>query len=147
MSRKKSNKQNGRDNKELFSVLWEAANNLRGNINPSEYQNVVLGLIFLKYISDAFEEKRNEIRISLEVDGLTKEEIKGVLDDRDEYLADNVFWVPEEARWNLIHNNSKKEEIGLIIDEAMRAIEADNKDQLLGICRNVMQDQNLIKFV
>jgi len=133
MSRKKSNKQNGRDNKELFSVLWEAANNLRGNINPSEYQNVVLGLIFLKYISDAFEEKRKELRKELEKEGYSDEEIEGALEDRDEYEADNVFWVPEKARWKLIHNNSKKEEIGLIIDEAMRAIEEVNKKQLLGI--------------
>ena len=133
MSRKKSSKQNGRDNKELFSVLWEAANNLRGNINPSEYQNVVLGLIFLKYISDAFEEKRTELRNDLEKEGYSEKEIEGALEDRDEYEADNVFWVPEKARWELIHNNSKKEEIGLIIDEAMRAIEEVNKKQLLGI--------------
>ncbi|MDH5645867.1 MAG: type I restriction-modification system subunit M [Candidatus Heimdallarchaeota archaeon] len=133
MSRKKSTKQNGRDNKELFSVLWEAANNLRGNINPSEYQNVVLGLIFLKYISDAFEEKRNDLRKELENQDYSEEEILGALEDRDEYEADNVFWVPEKARWELIHNNSKKEEIGLIIDEAMRAIEEVNKKHLLGI--------------
>jgi len=133
MSKKKGKKQNGKDNKELFSVLWEAANNLRGNINPSEYQNVVLGLIFLKYISDAFEEKRIELRSELGKEGYSEEEIEEALEDRDEYKADNVFWVPEEARWELIHNNSKKEEIGLIIDNAMRAIEEVNKKQLLGI--------------
>jgi type I restriction enzyme M protein len=133
MSNKKKVKQNGKDNKELYSVLWEAANNLRGNINPSEYQNVVLGLIFLKYISDAFEEKRIELRGEFESEGYSKDEILEALEDRDEYIADNVFWVPEQARWGNIHKNSKKEEIGSIIDEAMRAIEEDNKKQLLGI--------------
>src|SRR4051794_31401556 len=72
--------------------LWQAADKLRGNLDASEYKNVVLGLIFLKYISDAFEEKRQQL---LTEPGSNPE-------DRDEYLAENVFWVPPEARWSVL---------------------------------------------
>ncbi|WP_281750176.1 class I SAM-dependent DNA methyltransferase [Thermodesulfomicrobium sp. WS] len=97
--------------------LFKAADKLRGNMEPSDYKHVVLGLIFLKYISDAFEAKH---RALLAEDPLAAE-------DKDEYLADNIFWVPKEARWSHLQANAKRPEIGLLIDEAMRAIEKDNE--------------------
>lgn len=99
--------------------LWAAADKLRGHMDASEYKHVVLGLIFLKYISDAFEEHR----AALERDPESNPE------DRDEYLAVNVFWVPEEARWSGpqgIQARARSAAIGNIIDEAMNAIEKEN---------------------
>ncbi|EGO7852005.1 N-6 DNA methylase [Enterococcus faecalis] len=96
--------------------LWAAADKLRGSMDASEYKNVVLGLIFLKYVSDSFEEKYEE---------LTKDEYADP-EDKDEYLADNIFWVPAEARWEKINRDAKTPKIGETIDEAMIAIEKEN---------------------
>jgi type I restriction enzyme M protein len=96
--------------------LWEMADKLRGNIEASEYKHVVLGLIFLKYISDAFEERYNEL----------VEEGEGFEEDIDAYTEVNVFYVPKEARWDYIKANAKQPTIGQIIDEAMIAIEKEN---------------------
>ena len=98
------------------ATLWLAADKLRGNLDASEYKHVVLGLIFLKYISDAFEEKRQQLLLDPEADP----------EDRDEYLADNVFWVPLEARWERLQANAKQPTIGTLLDDAMAAIERDN---------------------
>lgn len=97
--------------------LFKAADKLRGNMEPSDYKHVALGLIFLKYISDAFEAKHKAL---LAEDALAAE-------DKDEYLADNVFWVPKEARWSHMQANAKLPTIGTLIDDAMRAIEKDNE--------------------
>ncbi|AYV68919.1 N-6 DNA methylase [Niallia circulans] len=97
--------------------LWTMADKLRGSMDAAEYKHVVLGLLFLKYVSDAFEE---------EYEKLSKEDYADP-EDRDEYLASNVFWVPKEARWSFIKENAKKPEIGQIIDGAMVAIEKENK--------------------
>lgn len=97
--------------------LWDAACILRGNIDASEYKNVVLGLIFLKYISDKFEEKYQELVDAGE----------GFEEDRDEYSADSVFYVPVEARWENIARRSHDPEIGQLIDLAMTGIERENK--------------------
>jgi len=98
--------------------LWAAADKLRNNMDPAVYKHVVLGLIFLKYISDSFEKKYKEL-----------EEIKYAdPEDKDEYIADNIFWVPKEARWDQIKDNAKQPEIGQMIDQAMVAIEKENKE-------------------
>jgi len=97
--------------------LFKAADKLRGNMEPSDYKHVALGLIFLKYISDAFEARHAEL---LREDSKTAE-------DRDEYLADNIFWVPKDARWSHLKANARRPEIGTLIDDAMRAIEKDNE--------------------
>ena len=97
--------------------LFKAADKLRGNMEPSDYKHVALGLIFLKYISDAFEARHGEL---LAEDAQAAE-------DRDEYLADNVFWVPKDARWSHLKANAKRPEIGTLIDDAMRTIEKDNE--------------------
>lgn len=93
--------------------LFKAADKLRGNLEPSEYKHVALGLIFLKYISDAFD----GLHVKLEADGYADAE------DPEEYLAENVFWVPKEARWDHLQASAKRPEIGKLIDEAMEAIE------------------------
>lgn len=102
--------------------LWAAADKLRGHMDASEYKHVVLGLIFLKYISDAFEERHTELQKEKHADP----------EDRDEYAGANVFWVPKKARWPHLQANAKQAEIGKIIDEAMLAIEKDNP-QLKGV--------------
>lgn len=102
--------------------IFKAADKLRGNIDAAEYKNVVLGLIFLKYISDSFEEKYKALLA----------EGDGFEEDRDEYLAENIFFVPEEARWDYIAKQATTPEIGQVIDKAMIAIEEEN-DRLKGI--------------
>ena len=112
--------------------LWAAADKLRGNMDASEYKHVVLGLIFLKYISDAFMEKHNHLSHATanpESEYYVKDEQAryDVAEDRDEYLADNIFWVPPEARWPYLQKNAKRPEIGTLVDDALTAIERDNK--------------------
>ncbi len=90
--------------------LWAAANKMRGNMDPAEYKHIVLGLIFLKYISDSFEALHKKV---------TEKEGTDEAEDRDYYLAENVFWVPKEARWNYLRDNAKDKNIGKMIDNAM----------------------------
>ena len=113
----KSNKNNNGANLGFEAQLWATADKLRGNMEPSDYKHVALGLIFLKYISDAFEAKRAE---------LLKEELADA-EDPEEYLAENVFWVPREARWSHLQANARQSSIGKIIDDAMLAIEVKNE--------------------
>ncbi|MDD5242431.1 MAG: class I SAM-dependent DNA methyltransferase [Syntrophorhabdaceae bacterium] len=98
--------------------LWQTADKLRNNMDAAEYKHVVLGLIFLKYISDAFLEIYNELKND-------PEELSDP-EDRDEYKMRNVFWVPKAARWEYLQKNAKKPEIGKLVDDAMDAIEKDN---------------------
>lgn len=99
--------------------LWAAADKMRNNLDPAEYKHVVLGLIFLKYISDSFEEVRGQILAD-------KDHYEGQEEDKDAYQAENVFWVPKDARWSFLQANAKKPEIGKLLDEAMVAIEKEN---------------------
>jgi type I restriction enzyme M protein len=96
--------------------LWQAADKLRGHMDAGEYKHVVLGLIFLKYISDAFQERYDALKAEPYPDP----------EDRDEYTAAHVFWVPKAARWTYLQNNAKQPTIGKLIDDAMEAIEKDN---------------------
>ena len=117
-------------------VLWKSADKLRKNIDAAEYKHVVLGLIFLKYISDSFEEHYKKL-----VDG--QGEFAGAdPEDRDEYAAYNVFFVPEAARWSYLLEQAKQPSIGVIVDAAMEAIENDNP-QLKGVLPKVYARQNL----
>lgn len=122
--------------KELKDTLWKAADKLRGSMDASQYKDVILGLVFLKYVSDAFEERRGQIQSELEADGLNEEQIAQLIDDVDEYTGRGVFWVSERARWTYLADNAKglpamdgaePKSIGQLIDEAMDLIMADNK--------------------
>ena len=116
----------------LEIVLWKAADKLRKNIDAAEYKHVVLGLIFLKYISDSFEEKYQE---------LVADEW-GDPEEQDEYTAENIFFVPETARWSLLVSQAKFPNIGVIVDTAMEAIESNNPI-LKGVLPKVYARQNL----
>ena len=96
--------------------LWAAADKMRGHMDSGEYKHVALGLIFLKYISDAFKEQHDKLKAEKLADP----------EDRDEYTAENIFWVPKKARWPHLQANAKQPTIGKLIDEAMEAIEKEN---------------------
>ncbi len=102
----------------IESKLWATADALRNNMDAAEYKHVVLGLIFLKYISDAFEERHAALLAEVD-DGANPE-------DADEYRGANVFWVPPEARWSKLRAEAKQPTIGVTVDDAMTAIERDN---------------------
>ncbi len=124
MAKRQTNKAKKTDNGGKLGFeneLFKAADKLRGNMEPSDYKHVALGLIFLKYISDAFESRRSLLQ---------KENVQHasrVAEDRDEYLANNVFWVPKTARWPHLQANARQPTIGTLIDDAMRAIEKENE--------------------
>ncbi len=99
------------------ATLWAAADKLRGHLDAADYKHVVLGLIFLKYISDAFQEHYEELARIANADP----------EDRDEYQAENIFWVPKEARWSVLQDRAKNPDIGILIDKAMAAIERENR--------------------
>ena len=112
-------------------TLWLAADKLRNNMDAAEYKHVVLGLIFLKYISDAFQERYDQLKLWTEDpqnEYYAREESARyeVLEDKDEYTAENYFWVPLKARWSFLQGKAKQPEIGKLIDDAMSAIEQDN---------------------
>ncbi|EMK9314794.1 SAM-dependent DNA methyltransferase [Klebsiella aerogenes] len=120
----------------LEVILWKAADKLRKNIDAAEYKHVVLGLIFLKYISDSFESHYELLKAGEgEFTGADPE-------DKDEYTAYNIFFVPELARWNYLISKAKLPEIGKLVDDAMELIEAGNP-QLKGVLPKVYARQNL----
>ena len=99
------------------AALWHMADALRGSMDAAEYKHVVLGLIFLKYISDAFEERHAAVLAEWGADAA---------EDRDEYTAENIFWVPPEARWTQLKAQARQATIGQLVDDAMTGIERDN---------------------
>jgi type I restriction enzyme M protein len=107
-------------------TLWKAADKLRGSMDSSEYKHVVLGLVFLKYVDDAFGERRAQLADDLQSDDITGEQAEELLESRDEYTAEGVFWVPPEARWEYLQASAKQPEIGKLIDAAMDAVEVEN---------------------
>jgi type I restriction enzyme M protein len=120
----------------LEAQLWRSADKLRKNIDAAEYKHIVLGLIFLKYISDAFEELYEKLKAG-------KGEYAGAdPEDKDEYKAENVFFVPEKARWSFLLNQAKQPDIGKTVDEAMDIIEKENIS-LKGVLPKVYARQNL----
>lgn len=119
---------------DLESKLWAAADKLRGHLDAADYKHVVLGLIFLKYISDAFHELYEQLAQQEYADP----------EDRDEYLAENIFFVPEVARWTKLQENAKSSEIGVMIDRAMASIEKENPS-LKGVLPQDYGRENLDK--
>jgi len=130
---------NNSNKKEKFETqLFKAADKLRKNIDAAEYKHIVLGLIFLKYISDSFKELHIKLKES-------KGQYEGAdPEDKDEYKAENVFWVPKNARWSYLHSHAKLPTIGKDLDEAMEIIEKENST-LKGILPKVYAKPNLDK--
>lgn len=125
---------NTKSTEKFEQILFKTADKLRKNIDAAEYKHVVLGLIFLKYISDAFE----ELYEKLDADPMSDPE------DRDEYIAENVFFVPQNARWSELHAKAKLPSIGTDVDIAMEAVERENPE-LKGILAKVYAKPNLDK--
>ncbi len=120
MAKARSKKNDSAANLGFEAKLWLAADKLRNNMDAAEYKHVVLGLIFIKYISDAFEEMRTKL-LAGEGDYAGSDP-----EDADEYRAENVFWVPKEARWSHLQANAKQPTVGKVVDDAMVALERDN---------------------
>ncbi len=129
--RKKQEPQAPSTMKELKDTLWKAADKLRGSLSASQYKDVILGLVFLKYVSDAFDERRESIRADLAAEGMEDVRIEELIDDPEDYHGCNVFVVPPTARWNFLAENAKArpataaepgKSIGQLIDEAMDAV-------------------------
>ena len=118
---------------DIQKTLWATADKLRANMDAAEYKHIVLGLIFLKYISDTFTARRAEVQVRLQTPAdefyfadATPEDLAAELEDRDYYTSANVFWVPEVARWESLRNLAKAPEIGKLIDSALTVIEFEN---------------------
>jgi type I restriction enzyme M protein len=129
--------------------LWAAADKLRGNIDVSEYKNIVLGLLFLKYISDSFY-KRREILTEMTRDPKnenfyvpTDESRKVILETKDFYTSEGVFYVPEKSRWEFLQTKTMSSDIGKVLDNAMELIEKDNPIQLENVLPRVYTKTNL----
>jgi type I restriction enzyme M protein len=121
------------DSNELERTLWAAADKMRSNMDAAEYKHVVLGLIFLKYISDAFNDLYQNLKEG-------KGEYEGAdPEDADEYLAHNIFFVSETARWQYLQDHAKQPEIGRLIDDAMDVIERTNPP-LKGVLPKIYAD-------
>ena len=116
----KSLSKEAKSGSDFKATLWASADKLRGNMDAAEYKHVALGLIFLKYISDRFDERRAQ--------ALADPEERDLIDERDLYVADSVFYVPDRARWSFLKANatSVKPTIGELLDQAMIDIEAEN---------------------
>jgi type I restriction enzyme M protein len=130
-----------------LSKLWDSANLLRKNLDAAEYKHIVLGLVFLKYISDSFDSRRAELEALFadkKSDKYKPDEKRraAALEERDYYKEVNVFWVPKEARWAQIQANSKQPKIAEMIDEALRVIERENP-KLEGILERKYSDAKL----
>lgn len=115
----------------LEASLWEAADRLRSNMDAAEYKHVVLGLIFLKYVSDVFAQRQNQLATLVEDPNSdyfmpTETARHSILESRDEYTSEGVFWVPEGHRWDDLRKAAKQADIGARIDAAMDAIEKEN---------------------
>jgi type I restriction enzyme M protein len=117
--------------KSLEQTLWEAADKMRGNLEAAEYKHVALGLVFLKYVSDAFEQRRQFLEAATadpesEYFIPNPDRRDNIIESRDEYTAENIFWVPNRARWDYLQGSAKLPTIGVLLDEAMDLIEKEN---------------------
>lgn len=108
--------------------LWAAADKLRGTVDAAEYKHVVLGLLFLKYVSDAFETRREALESELKTQGISGEQLNLLRESRDEYTAEHVFWVPPESRWPNLRAQARQPNIATLLDDAILAVERDNSN-------------------
>jgi type I restriction enzyme M protein len=137
--------------KELKDTLWKAADKLRGSMDASQYKDVILGLVFLKYVSDAFEERRTQIRTDLLAEGYREDQVEALLDERDEYTGHGVFWVPATARWDYLARHAKglppamgqpAQTIGELVDGAMDHVMGSNPS-LVGTLPRIFNRDNV----
>ncbi|MGH3598763.1 MAG: N-6 DNA methylase, partial [Pseudonocardiaceae bacterium] len=137
--------------KELKDTLWKAADKLRGSLSSSQYKDVILGLVFLKYVSDAYDERRETIRTDLIAEGMDEGQIEDLIDDPEEYQGYGVFVVPPTARWSYLAENAKgklaaggepAKTVGVLIDEAMDAVMKANPP-LLGTLPRLFNKDNI----
>ena len=127
---------------DLRDTLWKAADKLRGSMDAAQYKEFVLGLVFLKYVSDAFDERREAIRAEVREQGIDEARWDGFLDDVDEYTGHGVFWVPERARWTYLAEHAKSGEVGELLDGAMDAVMASNRS-LTGVLPKIFNRDNV----
>jgi type I restriction enzyme M protein len=137
--------------KELKDTLWKAADKLRGSMDASQYKDVILGLVFLKYVSDAYDERRAAIRAELEADGHDEDQIESLIDDPEEYQGYGVFVVPDQARWTYLAQHAKglpaamgqrEKNVGQLVDDAMDLVMSHNKT-LAGTLPRVFNRDNV----
>ncbi|MDH6578853.1 class I SAM-dependent DNA methyltransferase [Kitasatospora sp. MAP5-34] len=128
--------------KEIQDILWRAADKLRGSMDAAQYKEFVLGLVFLKYVSDAFEERRSQIGKTLE--GISEQRKAAFLDEKDEYTGENVFWVPPIARWDHLSENAQSVQggVGKLLDDAMDAVMKENP-VLTGVLPKIFNRDNV----
>ena len=133
---------------DIKKELWDAADKLRGNIDPSEYKYIVLGLIFLKYVSDAFYQRREELIENLSGASFIRDESTKnyYLNQKDPYKAEGIFYIPEKARWEFLQSKASQPDIGKYIDEAMEEIEKENQ-ALKGILPKIYSATPLDSYV
>ncbi|BAL91927.1 putative restriction-modification system methyltransferase [Actinoplanes missouriensis 431] len=125
--------------KQIQDILWKAADKLRGSMDAAQYKEFVLGLVFLKYVSDAFAERRAQI--AEELTDMPEDRRAEFLDERDEYTAENVFWVPEIARWDYLVENAPNG-VGMLLDDAMDAVMRENPP-LIGVLPKIFNRDNV----
>lgn len=129
---------------DLRDTLWKAADKLRGSMDAAQYKDFVLGLVFLKYVSDAFKERREQILKEALAEGVPETRLEAFLEDVDEYKREEVFWVPEDARWDSLAAQAKAGNIGELIDQAMDAImKAEGNRSLTGVLPKIFNRDNV----
>ncbi|RFS81435.1 SAM-dependent DNA methyltransferase [Actinomadura spongiicola] len=130
--------------KEIQDILWKAADKLRGSMDAAQYKEFVLGLVFLKYVSDAFVERRGELAADSELALIPEHRRAAFLEEKDEYTEKNVFWVPPTARWDYIAENASSTEggVGKLLDEAMDGVMKANK-ALKGVLPKIFNRDNV----
>jgi len=132
--------------KEIQDILWKAADKLRGSMDASQYKEFVLGLVFLKYVSDAFAERRVQLAADPELAEIPEHRRAAFLEEKDEYTEANVFWVPQAARWDYISDNAQSaaDGVGKLLDDAMDAIMKENPT-LTGVLPKIFNRDNVDK--
>src|SRR3546814_942139 len=113
-------------------ILWKSADTLRGQIDAAEYKHVVLGLLFLKYISASFEARRDELKVELAADGIAGPQLESLLENRDEYTAARVCWVPPESRWANLRNQATRAAPPTPLDPAIPPLPRDHPGLKIG---------------
>lgn len=144
MANKRPQQSNTNGELNFVDSLWKTANKLRGSVESAEYKHIVLGLIFLKYISDAFVQRHDYLeQATKSPENLDYYGVWEAVEDKDEYLSENIFWVPKEVRWTYLMANATNPNLGKLIDDAMTTIEKENPKQFRGVLPKIYARSNL----